>query len=102
MCVVSMVSDHYRDKWTPLGGGGGIGGGGAGYFPILDPISRAEFDKLKADVEEMKALLQRAKMYDAKNGEPDCEMADKVDLLRKVADLVGVSLDDVFPETRNP
>lgn len=96
MCVVSMVADHYRDKWTtgptipnwmqPIG------------VPLVpDYISRADFDKLKADVEEMKALLQRAKLYDEANGEPDCEMADKVDLLRKVADLVGVSLNDVFP-----
>lgn len=95
MCVVSMVSDHYRDKWSPLGGPPLTP-----VFPYVggfDLVPRAEFDKLKADVEEMKALLIRAKLYDEANGEPDCEMTDKVELLRKIAAMVGVSLDDVFP-----
>lgn len=52
---------------------------------------------LKRDVEEMKTLLKRAKKYDEDNGEPDCEMADKIAFLRRVAAAVGVSLTDVFP-----
>ena len=51
-------------------------------------VSRAEFDKLKRDVEELK----RAKEYD----EPDCEMDEKVELIRKVAELVGVDIEDLF------
>lgn len=99
MCVSSMVMDHYRDKWlepnhpfftwttpgtygTPLS--------------VKPEITRAEFDELKRDIEEMKAPLIRAKKYDADNNEPDCEMGEKVALVRKIAKLVGVDLSEVF------
>ena len=98
MCVVSIVIDHYRDKWTPT-------------FTPQEPqqqpwywattfpnaaVSRAEFDALKRDVEELKLLVKRAKEYDERNGEPDCEMDEKVELVRKVAELVGVDIEDLF------
>lgn len=95
MCTVSMIGDHYRDMWEP-----------EPWFPWQTPhgsqqgtppeISRAEFEELKRQVAEMKELLKRAKEYDARNNEPDCEIDEKMDLLRKVAKLVGVSLDDVI------
>lgn len=44
----------------------------------------------------MKALLKRAKAYDEKNGEPNCEMDEKMAILRKVADMVGIKLDDIL------
>jgi hypothetical protein len=94
MCVVSMVSQHYTDKWQDT------------LYPdhpwwivptVTQPeISKDEFDALKRDVEELKALLKRAKKYDEDTGQPDCETADKVALLRKVAQLVGVDLGDVL------
>lgn len=105
MCTVSMIGDHYRDKWVvppnqtwppPVGP----------YVPpdplrpfqvrIVEPVSREEFDTLKREVEDMKSLLKRAKEYDERNGEPDCEMDEKMDVLRRVAKLVGVDLDDVL------
>lgn len=92
-----MIGDHFGDKWkdykpqqpqvTP-------------YLPqsafIPPQVSRDEFENLKREVEEMKSLLKRAKLYDEDNGEPDCEMEDKVAFLRKVAEFVGVDLGDVF------
>lgn len=103
MCAVSMVGDHYRDKWNqqpwaqpampyqPMGGiGAAIGAQPMQYVP------RYEFDKLKAEVEEMKALLIRAKAYDEANNEPHCEIEEKMALLRNVAKMVGVNLDDVI------
>jgi hypothetical protein len=44
----------------------------------------------------MKALLLKAKEYDAKTGQADCEMEEKIKVLRQVATLVGVDLDEVF------
>lgn len=65
--------------------------------PILSPaVTREEFDELKKAVEEMKNVLLRAKEYDEKTGQPDCEMEDKVDVLKKIAKLVGVDLSEVF------
>ncbi len=99
MCTVSMIGDHYNDKWRPqpwYQSQPAIGG-------LFQPsaISRAEFDDLKRDVLEMKELLKRAKKYDEENGEPDCEMDEKMDLLRKVAKLVGVDLAEVLQKPQS-
>ena len=98
MCVVSMIGDHYRDHWTdPQRDGWHIP-----YVPptqpivLPSPVSKEEFDALRKEVLEMKKLLKRAKDYDEKNNEPDCEIDEKMELLRKVAKLVGVDLDDVI------
>ena len=100
MCTVSMVGDHYRDIWKdkpfwpqpPY----------SPYIPLpnqttpFNGVSREEFNELKRQVEEMKLLLARAKEYDERNNEPECEVAEKMELLRKIAALVGVNLDDVL------
>lgn len=94
MCVVSMVGDHYSDKWrtrdwyqTPF----------VQPFSInVEVVTRDEFERLKAEVAEMVALLKRAKKYDADNHEPDCELEEKMVVLRSVAKLVGVNLDEVL------
>lgn len=118
MCVVSMVSDHFDQKWrdrypnypwqapivpliprpkfvppaNPPEPWVGIG-------PIATPfdaITREEFDELKRDVADLKELLKRAKKYDADNGEPDCEIEDKTERPRTIARLVGIDLDEVI------
>lgn len=68
--------------------------------PIIwtQPITRQEFDELKALVLEMKADLVTARQQDIANNEPDCEMEEKVVLLKKIAKMVGVTLDEVFPK----
>lgn len=90
MCTVSMVTDHFRDgylnRWPQP----------QSTTFTIPPISREEFDALKREVEDMKKLLLRAKEYDERNGEPDCEMEEKVAIVKKVAELVGVNLDEVF------
>lgn len=113
MCVVSMVSDHYRDKWIPRpwvvppsdvypfpGDNRPIRP--EEIFPSIDKskISREEFEQLKREVQEMKELLKRAKKYDEDTGQPDCQMDQKVALLRKIAEAVGVNLNDVFGEAK--
>jgi hypothetical protein len=59
-------------------------------------VSQAEFDKLKNEVEELKKLLTAAKAFDAATGQPDCEVDEKVALIRKIAEFVGVDLGDVL------
>ena len=98
MCVVSFVGDYYRDTFPKKD-----------YWPVVQPfinpqipitivpeVTKAEFDALKKDVLEMKELLKKAKKYDEETGQPDCEMEEKVDLLKKIAKLVGVDLSEVF------
>lgn len=93
MCVVSMVGDHY-DTWLPKKYPATFPS-----WPVLptqQEVSRQEFDALRRDVEEMKALLRRAKEYDVANNEPDCEIEEKMALLKRIAELVGVDLSDVI------
>lgn len=92
-----MIGDHYNDKWREQ-------------YPWTQPqvgtdstvniypasITREEFDELKRDVAEMKELLKRAKIYDEEHGEPDCQKDEKIALLKKIAELVGIDMEDVF------
>ncbi len=116
MCVVSMIADHYQDKWHDW----------KDYFiiPTAEPLqllevkpfqvievkpfpsattinvtwgpTKEEFDALKKEVEDMKALLKKAKIYDEANNEPDCEMEQKVKFIKQIANFVGVDLNELF------
>jgi hypothetical protein len=103
MCAVSMAGDYWRDQLPQKPYYPGIqpfihpsGGAVSGLPPLMHQVTKAEFDALKRDVEELKKLLTAAKKYDEAVGEPDCEVEDKVELIKKVAKLVGVSMDDIF------
>lgn len=99
MCAVSNVGDYYSQKWQhhqyPTGSGMGQQGG---TMPLY-AVSREEFETLKKEVLEMKDLLIKAKEIDTKTRQKDCEMEQKLKVLRAVADAVGISLDDVLPKT---
>ena len=92
MCTVSMIGDHYNDMWERR-------------FPHewpsipVDTVSRQEFEELKRQVLEMRELLARAKKYDEDHSEPECEVEEKMAILRKVAEAVGIDLDDVLGST---
>lgn len=63
----------------------------------LSDISREEFDVLKKEVEEMKQLLINAKIYDEKNIKPNnYEIKEKIKTLHKIADFMGINLDDIL------
>lgn len=92
MCTVSMIGDHYSDKfrsqWPQIFA--------PQPFTLTPPgpqVTREEFESLQREVREMVALLRRAKIYDAEHNEPDCEMDEKMAALRLVARLIGVDLD---------
>lgn len=100
MCVVSMVADHYMEKWngwinTP-------NGWPSVTIPFGDetddylPVSRAEYLALKNELEEMKKLLARAKEYDERTGQAECENGEKLKVLFAVADALGIDLAEVI------
>lgn len=62
----------------------------------ITEVSRLEFDALKREVIELKKLLKAAKKFDEATGQPDCEMGEKIAIIRKVAEAVGVNLDEIF------
>jgi hypothetical protein len=94
MCAVSNIGDQYRQILQPQ-----IGGTGFGQNPTL-PASSSEVAALRADVLEMKAMLLAAQEYDRKTKQPDCQQEEKLALLRKIAELVGVDLSMIGAETK--
>lgn len=91
MCTVSMVMDdwnsRYPNQWTT-----------SPYVVVTDPnsVPREEFEALKKEVEELKKLLKAAKEYDAATGQPDCEVEEKVEMLKQLARALGVDMKGVF------
>lgn len=89
MCVVSMVGDFAQERWPKV-------------YPNIfrpmtgedfkDPVSREEFDALRREVQMIKELLEKAKEYDERTNQPNCELDEKIALLKKVADLVGIDI----------
>lgn len=90
MCAVSMVLDHYKDKWQD-------------FYPIAQPdykpnsyYDRLEIEKLRKEVEELKKLVKRARQYDEDTGQKDCELVEKKEYLKKIADILGIELKDII------
>ena len=93
MCTVSYIGDDFNKR---------IGERFPNYTHWIQPVinhgpSREEFEALKREMQELKELLKAAKKYDDATGQRDCEMASKIELLTKLAELVGVDLSEVFP-----
>ena len=98
MCVVSMVMDQFDENWRPKVQPPFTSHPAVG-VPAIQwglSVSRAEFDALKRDVEAIKELIPHLKRYDEATGQPDCEQEEKLALLRKLAEVVGVDLEEVL------
>lgn len=92
MCTVSMVGDHYDNKWKKPEY--------QQFFHQIkvepEKVDKKDFDALKKEVEDMKALLKKAKIYDQDHGEPNCEIESKIAKLKEIAELMGVDISEVF------
>jgi hypothetical protein len=96
MCTVSQIADgwtlrnpQYHQWVTPEPVTSTI-------TYIHDGPTRAEFEALKQELQELKVLLLAAKRYDEATGQKDCEDVDKVAIFKKLAKLVEVDFDEVF------
>lgn len=90
MCVMSMVMDHYHDKWKPLVEPATIPAPPP-YLPWVAPVPMIT----PAEIEEFRRLLERARKYDAEHAQPDCEMEEKRQRLKDLAKELGVEIDFV-------
>ncbi len=86
MCVISMVATDWLERptttqvdWTVTNWPG--------------TVSKEEFDALKKDVENLKVLLKKAKIYDDEHDQPECQDEEKMEILRKIADVLGIDLE---------
>jgi protein tyrosine phosphatase (PTP) superfamily phosphohydrolase (DUF442 family) len=85
-----MITDHYLQKWEPyvpqIWTDSLTRVASAGNIPVEQtPITQAEVD-------EFRRLLERAREYDRRNQEPDCEQQEKREALKKIADQLGVDI----------
>ncbi len=103
MCVASMIFDHFTAKWdrhprTPYRPINPIP-----YWPepLIDPFLPREPVSPDAqpspaisqeEKDEFRELLRKAREYDAKHHEPDCEMEQKKEKLRKLAEELGIDI----------
>jgi hypothetical protein len=91
MCVVSMVMDHYRDRWEPWT---------QPPSPVSPPLSPRDFAQLlqpkptitPEEIAEFRKLLERAREYDKRNSEPECELEEKKVALKAIAAKLGVEI----------
>ncbi len=103
MCAVSMIGDHYADKWgknpwwpgppvTPTAPIVPWPGNPPAKPPHRNPFDifkTEEIAILRKEVEELKRLLRRARQYDRDNDQPGCEIEEKMKKLAQVAKIAG-------------
>lgn len=78
-----MIMDHQYDKWytyLPLN-------------PLVQPVDRIKKDITQEEIDEFRRLLERAKEYDKRNNEPNCELSEKKQKLLDLAKELGVEID---------
>lgn len=99
MCVVSNVYDNWNNnfpkKWpwiTPVPGT--TPQIDHNYFNSQEDLKK-EIDSLKNEIEELKKLIKAAKEFDKNTGQPDCEMDEKMKLLKQIAKFLGIDLKDI-------
>ncbi len=81
MCTISMITDHYSERWT---------------HPPTEWITLPSGPQIpQSDVDEFYKLLDRAREYDKAHNQPDCELSEKQAALKKIAREYGVEI--VFP-----
>lgn len=94
MCVYSMIMDHYYDKWKDL-----VPNQPTVWPPDQFPPAYPTYPQVlpgQAELDEFRELLRKAREYDKKNNQPDCELEEKKEALQKIADALGIPIR--FPE----
>ena len=103
MCTTSAIGDNWRltfpnryPNWGPNPLAPNPLQPIAPSYGVYNGISRLEFDQLKAEMAELKKLLLAAQEFDKKTGQPNCEIDEKVAMIKKIAEMVGVDMSEVF------
>jgi hypothetical protein len=64
------------------------------YFPTYPPLNPSPMPT-QAEIDEFRRLLERAREYDKQHGEPDCELEEKRQRIKELADKLGVKVEFV-------
>ena len=98
MCVVSMVYDHYYEKWknTPPPPNPYI------YppppYPIMPWVAPPSGLPTQQELEEFRRLLERARKYDIETGQKDCELEEKKRKVKELAESFGLDIEFVLKD----
>ena len=84
MCVMSMVYDRYIDKWNER-------------LPQIPPLQWPPNPTpppliTREEVQELLDWVRRARIYDEKMNQPNCELEEKKKKLKELATLLGVQI----------
>jgi len=121
MCVVSMVMDHYDERWRKQYPTFYPSYPNITFPPVTTPIvprvegplpqptiikeepviTREEFNQLKKEIQDLKELLQRAQNYDKIHNEPDCHNDEKIATIKKFIEMVGLNAEDILGNVKN-
>ncbi len=77
MCTVSMITDHYTDRW---------------HQRQYVQWPQREMPINDEEILEFRRLLDRARKYDRDNNEPNCEMDEKKQRLLELARELGADV----------
>lgn len=99
MCVVSMVSDHYIDRWYPNTTGTQPNTiDPARFKDFLNQLNPPPAPPTPEEINEFRRLLERAREYDKRNSQPDCELEAKKQTLRTLAEFWGIDISFIEAE----
>lgn len=84
MVIDSKTDDWFRRYWPPQ----------PYVIPPLPPVSPVPTVPFPTalEIEEFRRLLDRAREYDKRHGEPNCELEEKKQKLKDMADKLGVDI----------
>lgn len=100
MCVFSMLVDHYHDKWVQPQ---------APYttpnqpfnpyvlptIPYVLPTIPSPIIPTPEDIKNFWELLRKAKEYDEKNNQKDCQDENKLRRIKELLEKLGAELKDI-------
>src|SRR4051812_9455869 len=68
------------------------------YMGTVQFATKQDIDALRQEILELKELLLAAKKFDDQTNQPDCEEEAKVALIKAVAKVVGIDMNDIFQD----
>lgn len=104
MCIASFIGDDFSRRiggspWTTLPVDTMPG------FPnsdtklpgqLFNPASRTELEALRKEVADLRVLLEQAKTYDKDHDEPNCELEEKIALVKHFGEVFSIDFHGVF------
>lgn len=82
MCVVSMVHDHFRDRFAPW-----IPSQPYEFVPFTPVIPATDWNKIFEEAAKFQEAIRAAQVVDRLTKQPDCIDPEKAKLEQRVAEL---------------